>query len=85
MIKLCNILSYNKSTKTVVATYGNAQIQFIANTNHILGTTAYIDKADDGTYQIVSEADYKKALKTEKKQRVFADKREKYNEDKLVD
>ncbi len=65
MIKLCEILNFNKITQVAVAKYGNTQIQFVADKN-VLSSAVYIKKTLSG-YEIVSKEEYLKSLKTPKK------------------
>ncbi len=65
MIKLCEILNFNKITQVAVAKYGNTQIQFVTDKD-ILSSSAYIKKTLSG-YEIVSKEEYLKSLKTPKK------------------
>ena len=65
MIKLCEVLSFNKITHIVVVKYDEIQIQFVTDKD-TLGSTAYIKK-NDTNYEIVDKTEYEKSLKTQKK------------------
>lgn len=60
MIKLCEVLTFNKYTHTVVAKYDNIQIQFITD-REIVGSCAYIKKVGVD-FIIVDASEYKKSL-----------------------
>lgn len=60
MIKLCEVLTFNKYTHTVVAKYDNIQIQFITD-REIVGSCAYIKKVGVDFF-IVDASEYKKSL-----------------------
>lgn len=65
MIKLCEVLAFNKTTHIVIAKYDGTQIQFVTNKDS-LGSTAYIKK-DASNYEIVEKSEYEKSLKPTKK------------------
>lgn len=65
MIKLCEVLAFNKTTHIVIAKYDGTQIQFITDKDS-LGSTAYIKK-DVSNYEIVEKSEYEKSLKATKK------------------
>lgn len=56
MIKLCEILTFNKSTHVVVAKFNGVQIQFLTGKDTV-GRTAYIKK-NSMSYEIVNESEY---------------------------
>ena len=72
MIKLCEVLAFNKTTHIVVAKYDGIQIQFVTDKDS-LGSTVYIKK-NASKYEIVEKSEYEKSLKATKKK----DKTEKY-------
>lgn len=72
MIKLCEVLAFNKTTHIVVAKYDGIQIQFVTDKDS-LGYTVYIKK-NASKYEIVEKSEYEKSLKATKKK----DKTEKY-------
>lgn len=65
MIKLCEVLAFNKTTHIIVAKYDETQIQFVTD-KISLGSTVYIKK-NISSYEIVDKSEYEKSLKATKK------------------
>jgi len=61
MIKLCNVVSYNKNTHIILALFDGKQIQFATDKNDVSGSI-YVEKTKDG-FKVVDEDQYSKSLK----------------------